>query len=148
MTDINERYAKREKLANWGALFNKVGDKSIAQIVTDPVEMPCHAFVAGQKGEALFFQNNRPVPQSALNLSMPHEPITQWVFDVQLKDGTRYTAWMDKYKKKALIAAIRSGQPCLKGGMIAMELTELVEVGTTVPRKLYEIQLKTPKGGE
>lgn len=146
--DINEKYAKKEKLLNWGTLFNNKGDKSVAQIMTDPTELPCHAFANGQRGEALFFQNNKPVPQSALNLSLPHEAITQFVFDVQLKDGTRYTAWMDKYKRKALIAAIRSGTPCLKGGMIAMELTELVNVGTAAPRKLYEVQLKAPKVAE
>jgi len=146
--DINEKYGKKEKLPNWGTLFNNKGDKSVAQIVSEPTEMPCRAFSGGMPGEALFFQNNKPVSQSALNLSLPHDPITQFVFDVQTKDGTRYTAWMDKYKKKALIAAIKSGTPCLKGGMIAMELTELVNVGTAAPRKLYEVQLKAPKSAE
>lgn len=145
MTDINERYAAREKLPNITKLLKEVGDKVVGQIMTEAQELPVHNFVRSQRGEQLFWQNKQIVKQSALDLSLPHDPITQWVFDIQTKDGTRYTAWMDKNKKKALIEAIKSGQPLLKGGMIAIELTALEDSGTDFPRKLYKVQLKPPK---
>lgn len=148
MTDINEKYAPKEKLPNISTLLKSVGDKVIGQIVTEAAELQCHEFVGGKPGEAQFFQNKKVVTQSNLNPTLPYEPVTQWVFDIQTKDGKRYTAWMDKNKKKALIAAIKSGQRLVKGGMIAIEVSEEQDSGTPFPRKLYSVQLKAPKGDE
>lgn len=148
MPDINELYAPKEKLPGISSLLNKVGDKVVAQILTDPVEMQVHEIKNKKRGEPLFFQNKKLVTQSSLNLSLPYDKVTQWVFDVQMKDGKRYTAWMNKDLKKALIAAIKGGQRLIKGGMIAIELIELKDSGTDFPKKIHTVQLKEPKGSE
>lgn len=148
MTDINDKYAPKEKLPNISTLLKEVGDKVVGQIMTDATEVQCHEFVGGKLGEAQFFQNKRVVTQSQLNENLPYDKVTQWVFDIQTKDGKRYTAWMDKNKKKALISAIKSGQRLTKGGMIAIEVASLEDVGTAFPRKLYTVQLKAPKVAE
>lgn len=144
MSDINERYAEREKLPSWAQLFKNKGDSSTAQIMTDPVEVQTHRFNMGMKGEPLFWQNKKPVVESELDRSLPFTKVLQWAFEVQLKDGTRYMAYFDKEKKNALVAAIKSGTRCLKGGIIKMTLTDLDEK-MSIPKKFYEIQLKEPK---
>lgn len=148
MTDINERFAPKEKLPNITSLLKNQGDKVVGQIITDAQEVACHEFLGGRRGEAQYFQAGKVVLESALDKALPFNAVTQWVFDIQLKDGTRYTAWMDKQKKKALISAIKSGQKFAKGGMIAIEVSALEDSGTAIPRKLYTVQLKGPKGSE
>lgn len=144
--DINDILGGGEKLPSINTLLKELGDKVVAQIMTDPKPLQCREFIMGKPGEPLFFQGKKVVTQSSLNLSLPYDKVIQWVFDVQTKDGKRYTAWMDKEKLKALRAAIKSGQRLVKGGMIAIEITELKDSGTSFPKKLYTVQLKAPKG--
>lgn len=143
--DINDILGGGEKLPSINSLLKELGDKVVGQVMTDPKSMQCREFVMGKPGEPIFFQGKKVVTQSNLNLSLPYEPVTQWVFDVQTKDGKRYTAWMDKEKLKALRSAIKSGQRLVKGGMIAVEVSELKDSGTSFPKKIYTVQLKAPK---
>lgn len=144
--DINEELGGGERLPSINSMLDKLGDKVVAQIISDPKKLQCREFVMGKPGEPIFFQGKKVVKQSDLNTALPYDPVIQWVFDVQTKDGARYTAWMDKEKLKALRAAIKSGQRLVKGGMIAIELTEEKDSGTRYPKKIYTVQLKAPKG--
>lgn len=146
--DINDILGGGEKLPSINSLLKDLGDKVVGQVMTDPKSMQCREFVMGKPGENIFFQGKKVVTQSNLQLNLPYEPVTQWVFDIQTKDGKRYTAWMDKEKLKALRTAIKSGQRLVKGGMIAVEISELKDSGTAFPKKLYNVQLKAPKVDE
>ena len=146
--DINEELGGGEKLPSINGMLEKLGDKVVAQIISDPKKLQCREFVMGKPGEPIFFQGKKVVKQSDLNTSLPYDPVVQWVFDVQMKDGKRYTAWMDKEKLKALKAAIKAGGRCVKGGMIAIEITEEKDSGTRYPKKIYTVQLKAPKTEE
>lgn len=143
--DIDDVLGGGESLPSINSLLKEKGDKVVAQIISDPKVLQCREFVRGKPGEPIFFQGKKVVPQRDLNLALPYEPVPQVVFDVQTKDGTRYTAWMDKEKLKALRAARKRGEVLAKGGMIAVEITELEENGTANPKKLYTVQLKAPK---
>lgn len=144
MSDINERYAPREKLPSFAQLFKNKGDTATAQIMTDPTEIQTHSFFKGVKGEPLFWQNKKPVKESELDRTREFTKVLQWAFEVQLKTGERYVAYFDKAKKAALVAAIQSGTRCLKGGIIKMTLTDLDD-SMEIPKKSWEIQLKEPK---
>jgi len=143
--DLDSVLGTREKLPSINNLLNKVGDKVIAQIISDPKVMQVKEFVGGRPGEPLFFQGKRVVNQSGLNLQLPYDPVVQVVFDVQLKSGERRTAWMAKELLKALRASTRTDGSPSKGGMIAIELTELKENGTANPKKFFKVQVKQPK---
>lgn len=143
--DINEAFGAKEKLPSFTKLLKEKGDKVIGQIVTDPTPVQAHQFIMGKRGEAQFWQGGKVVVQSALDKSLPFNKVENWVFDIQLKDGSRYTAWFDKEKLKALKQAIREGGRCVKGGMISIEITDTVDVGTDILKKLYAVVLKAPK---
>lgn len=145
MTDIDDVLGGGEKLPSMNNLLDKLGDKVVAQIISDPKVLQCREFVGGKPGEFLFFQGKKVVNQTDLNLQLPYDPVNQIVFDIQLKDGKRYTAWMDKEKLKALRAARKRGEVLAKGGMIAIEITEERDSGTRYPKKIYTVQLKAPK---
>lgn len=145
MTDIDDVLGGGEKLPSMNSLLEKLGDKVVAQIISEPKVLQCREFVMGKPGEFLFFQGKKVVNQTDLNLQLPYEPVNQIVFDVQLKDGKRYTAWMDKEKLKALRAARKRGEVLAKGGMIAIEISEERDSGTRYPKKIYTVQLKAPK---
>lgn len=145
MTDINEALSGGEKLPSINSLLNELGDKVIGQIMTEPKAIQCRNFVGGSPNELLFFQGKKVVAQSDLDKSLPFDPVMQWVFDIQTKEGKRYTAWMDKGKLKALKKAIREGGRCVKGGMIAIEITELIPNATSNPKKIFTVQLKAPR---
>lgn len=144
MSDINERYAAKESLPSLAKLFKVKGDTVVAQIMTDPKEVQTHSFFKGVKGDPLFWQGKKPVKERDLDRSLPFTPVLQWVFEVQLKSGEQYVAWFDRGKKEALIAAIKSGTRCMKGGIIKMTLTDLDE-SMEIPKKSWEIQLKEPR---
>lgn len=145
MTDIDDVLGGGEKLPSINSMLEKLGDKVIGQIISEPKVMQCREFVMGKPGEFLFFQGKKVVNQTDLNLQLPYEPVNQIVFDIQTKDGKRYTAWMDKEKLKALRAARKRGEVLAKGGMIAIEITEEKDSGTRYPKKIYTVQLKAPK---
>jgi hypothetical protein len=143
--DIDDVLGTGESLPSITTLLINLGDKVVGQIISDPKVLQCKEFIRGKPGEFIFFQGKKIVPQRDLNLQLPYEPVPQVVFDIQTKDGKRYTAWMDKEKLKALRAARKRGEVLAKGGMIAIEITELVENNTANPKKVYTVQLKAPK---
>jgi len=145
MTDIDDVLGGGKKLPSINELLDKLGDKVVGQIISDPKVMQCREFVMGKPGEFIFFQGKKVVSQSDLNLQLPYEPVNQVVFNIQTKDGKQYTAWMDKEKLKALRAARKRGEVLAKGGMIAIEITEEKDSGTRYPKKIYTVQLKAPK---
>ena len=134
-----KKYPKNFKFVN-------VGDECTIQIEDDPKPMPVREFIKGKPGEQQFWQGNKVVLQSDLNMQLPFNPVAQVVVWGKAKDGSEYSLWLEGEKLKAVKAAIReTGERLAKGGMIRLVFAEEKDTGAPFPKKLYTAQLKSPK---
>lgn len=123
--------------------FTNVGDKFVGQITGEPKAMPVREFLKGKPGEQLFFQGQKVVKQSDLNLQLPFNPVPQVMVPVTDRNGTEWTLWLEGEKLKALKLAIKNdGVGLAQGNMIAVEFSEEKDTGAPFPKKLYKVQLK------
>ncbi len=125
--------------------FNNVGDKHVVS-VTEFKPVPVREFVKGKPGDQLYFQGQKKVRQSDLNLQLPYEPIPCILVIGMLKDGTEVSIRFEGEKLRALRKAVREGGTLSVGGKVALEFTEEDDSGgAPYPKKLYKAQLQAPK---
>lgn len=132
-----------------GLKFETVGTKYIVNITEDPKSVPVREFIKGKPADQLYFQGQKKVRQSDLNLQLPYEPIPAILVVGKLKDGTEVSIRFESEKLRALRKAVREGGQLVKGGMVAIEFTaEDDSGGGPFAKKLYEVQLKAPKSSD
>lgn len=126
-----------------GLKFETVGTKHILLITQAPKSVPVREFVAGKPGERLYFQSQKKVRESELNLNLPYDPIPAILVIGQTKDGAEASLRLEGEKLKAARKAVREGGKLVEGNMIAIEYTEDDPNSKgPFPKKLYAVQIK------
>lgn len=140
MDDINEELGGRKTPP--GVQFKTIGDKFIIKIETVR-KVPVREFVKGKPQDQLYFQSQKKVRESELNLQLPYEPIPAYLVVGKLKDGTDVSLRLEGERLKATKKAIREGGRLVENGFIAIEFTsEDDSGGAPFPKKFFEVQLK------
>ncbi len=140
MSDINDELGGSQIPKS--VKFESVGDKHVI-LVTSVRKVPVREFVKGKPGEQLYFQSQKKVKESELNLQLPYEAIPAWLIIGELKDETPVSLRLEGDRLKATKKAIREGGRLEEGGMIAIEFYEEDDSGNApFPKKLYKVQLK------
>jgi hypothetical protein len=144
MTDINDELSG--SIVPKGVNFSTPGTKHVI-LIKSVAKVAVREFVDGRPAEQLYFQNQKKVRQSELNLQLPYEPIPCWLVIGTLKDGKEVSLRLEGGKLKAAKAAIREGGRLVVNGMIAIEYSgDDPESKGNFPKKVYVVQLKAPKG--
>lgn len=129
-----------------GLKFPSVGTKHIMTI--DSIqEVPVREFVGGRPAEQLYFQNQKPVRQSELNLQLPYQPIPAFLIIGRQKDGTEASLRLEGERLKAARKTIREkGIGLQAGGKIAIEyhMDDPNSKGQ-FPKKLFRVSIQAPK---
>lgn len=126
-----------------GLKFETVGTKHILLITEQPKSVPVREFVAGVPKERLYFQSQKKVRESELNLQLPYDPIPAILVIGQTKDGKEASLRLEGEKLKAARKAVREGGKLVEGNMIAIEYTkDDPDSKGPFPKKLYEVQIK------
>lgn len=141
--DINEEYGASKVPPS--VKFEKVGDEYIIHIETVR-KVPVREFVKGKPGDQLYFQSQKLVRESDLELQLPYEPVPAWLVVGKLKDKTPVSLRLEGERLKATKAAIREGGKLLPNGFIAIKFSEEEDTGAPYPKKKFVVQLKAPKG--
>lgn len=145
--ELDDLFGNSEKLPT--PKFEEVGDKVILLLTEDAKPMPVREFKGGKPGEQKFWQGNKVVLQSDLNMQLPFRPVVQLLIKGKTKDGTKMALWADGEKLKAIKAAAReSGVRPVGGAMLALEFIEERDTGAPYPKKFFKAQLKRAAGTE
>lgn len=128
-----------------GVKFETIGTKHVLKV--DSVrKVAVREFVKGKPGDQLYFQNQKLVKQSDLELQLPYDPVPAWLVVGTTKDGEPASLRLEGERLKATKKAIREGGRLVSGGMIAIEFHAEDDSGNApFPKKLYNVQLKAPK---
>ena len=126
-----------------GLKFETVGTKYILLITEPPKSVPVREFVNGKPGERLYFQSQKKVRESELNLNLPYDPIPAILVVGETKDGEARSLRLEGEKLKAARKAVREGGKLVEGNMIAMEYSaDDPDSKGPFPKKLYTAQIK------
>lgn len=126
-----------------GVKFESVGTKHIILITEAPKSVPVREFVNGAPKERLYFQSQKKVRESELNLQLPYDPIPAILVIGQNKAGDPVSMRLEGEKLKAVRKAVRAGGKLIEGSMLAMEYTaDDPDSKGPFPKKLYEAQIK------
>lgn len=126
-----------------GLKFETKGTKHVLLITEDPKSVAVREFVKGKPGERLYFQSQKKVRESELNLNLPYDPIPCILVVGQLKGGTEASIRLEGEKLKAARKAVRDGGKLVKGSMLAMEFYDEDDTGGgPFAKKLYQAQIK------
>ena len=126
-----------------GLKFGSVGTKHIILVTEDPKAVAVREFVNGVPKERLYFQSQKKVRESELNLQLPYDPIPAILLIGQTQSGEAVSLRLEGEKLKATRKAVREGGKLVKGCMFAMEYTaDDPESKGPFPRKLYAAQIK------
>lgn len=126
-----------------GLKFETVGTKHIIVVTEPPKSVPVREFVAGKPGERLYFQSQKKVRESDLNLNLPYDPIPAILVIGQLKDGTTVSLRLEGEKLKAARKAVREGGKLIESAMVAIEYhADDPDSKGPYPKKLYTVQIK------
>lgn len=126
-----------------GLTFEKVGTKHILLITEDPKSVPVREFVQGVPKERLYFQSQKKVRESELNLQLPYDPIPAILVIGELKNSETRSLRLEGEKLKAARKAVRAGGKLAPGNMIAIEyIADDPDSKGPFPKKLYEVQIK------
>jgi hypothetical protein len=126
-----------------GLKFATVGTKHIIQVTEDPKSVPVREFVNGVPKERLYFQSQKKVRESELNLNLPYDPIPAILLIGKTKDGDEVSLRLEGEKLKAARKAVREGGKLVKGCMFAMEYhADDPDSKGPFPKKLYTAQIK------
>lgn len=126
-----------------GLKFETVGTKHILLITEPPKSVPVREFVNGKPGERLYFQSQKKVRESELNLNLPYDPIPAILVIGQDKQGNAASLRLEGEKLKAARKAVREGGKLVEGNLIAMEYSsDDPDSKGPFPKKLYTAQIK------
>lgn len=126
-----------------GLKFDTVGTKHILQITSEPKSVAVREFVNGVPKERLYFQSQKKVRESELNLQLPYDPIPAILVVGKTKDGEEFSVRLEGEKLKATRKAVREGGKLIEGNMIAIEYTgDDPNSKGPFPKKLYAVQIK------
>jgi hypothetical protein len=126
-----------------GLKFDSAGTKHIIRITQAPKSVPVREFVGGVPKERLYFQSQKKVRESELNLQLPYDPIPAILVIGETKDGNEVSLRLEGEKLKAARKAVRAGGKLVEGAMLAIEYTEDDPNSKgPFPKKLYAVQIK------
>lgn len=126
-----------------GLKFPTPGTKHIMLVTEPPKSVPVREFVNGKPGERLYFQSQKKVRESELNLNLPYDPIPAILLIGQTKNEEAVSLRLEGEKLKAARKAVREGGKLVEGCMFAMEYTaDDPESKGPFPKKLYAAQIK------
>lgn len=140
MTDINDELGGRKTPP--GLKFETVGDEYTV-LVEQVSKVAVREFVKGKPGEQLYFQGQKLVKESDLQLQLPFEVVPAWLVIGKLKDGTEVSLRLENERLKATKKAIREGGRLEAGGMINIKFSDEEDTGTAFKKKLFEVKLKS-----
>lgn len=139
MTDINDELGGRKTPP--GLKFETVGDEYTV-LVEQVSKVAVREFVKGKPGEQLYFQGQKLVKESDLQLQLPFEAVPAWLVIGKLKDGTEVSLRLESERLKATKKAIREGGRLEAGGMINIKFSSEEDTGAPYPKKFFEVKLK------
>ncbi len=126
-----------------GLKFETVGTKHIILVTEQPKSVPVREFISGVPKERLYFQSQKKVRESELNLQLPYDPIPAILLIGQTKGGDAVSLRLEGEKLKAARKAVRAGGKLVEGCMFAIEYTaDDPDSKGPFPKKLYEAQIK------
>ncbi|ATW62499.1 hypothetical protein HWB39_gp37 [Streptomyces phage WRightOn] len=126
-----------------GLKFETVGTKHVILVTEPPKSVPVREFINGKPAERLYFQSQKKVRESELNLNLPYEPIPAILVIGQTKAGDAVSVRLEGEKLKATRRAVREGGKLVEGAMFAIEYTkDDPESKGPFPKKLYTVQIK------
>lgn len=126
-----------------GLKFPSVGTKHVIVITEPPKSVAVREFVNGVPKERLYFQSQKKVRESELNLNLPYDPIPAILVVGKNKDKEEVSIRLEGEKLKATRKAVREGGKLVEGAMFAIQYTEDdPDSKGPFPKKLYEVQIK------
>lgn len=141
MSDVDDILGGTKTPPN--AKFETIGTKHVVLITEDPKSVPVREFVQGKPGERLYFQSQKKVRESELNLNLPYDPIPCILVIGETKDGNAMSFRLEGEKLKATRKAVREGGKLTAGNMFALAYTsDDPDSKGPYPKKLYEAQIK------
>jgi len=126
-----------------GVKFENVGAEHKVLITEPPKSVPVREFVSGVPKERLYFQSQKKVRESELNLQLPYDPIPAILVIGQNKAGEAVSMRLEGEKLKAARKAVREGGKLVEGSIIAMKYyADDPNSKGPYPKKLYQSQIK------